>query len=73
VTESAYLFETLTYIARRLAVHIYEFVYLFIYHDGMQPESYGPLEKQIECLERERTNNPEVMPSSPMNKCKMRK
>jgi hypothetical protein len=30
----------------------------------MQPESYGPLEKQIKCLERERANNPEVMPSS---------
>jgi hypothetical protein len=46
---------------------------LFICHDGMQPGSYGPLEKRIKCLERERTNNPEVMPSSPMNKCKMQK
>jgi len=49
------------------------FIYLFIGHDGMQPVSHGPLEKQIKCLERERTNNPEVMPSSPMNKCKMQK
>jgi len=39
----------------------------------MQPESYGPLEKQIKCSERERTINPEVVPSSPMNKCKMQK
>jgi len=49
------------------------FIYLFIRHDGMQPESYGPLEKQIKCSERERTINPEVVPSSPMNKCKMQK
>jgi len=48
------------------------YYYLFI-HDGMQPGSYGPLEKQIKCLERESTNNPKVMPSSPMNKCKMQK
>jgi hypothetical protein len=47
------------------------FIYLFIRHDGMQLGSYGPLEKQIKCLEREKTNNPKVMPSSLMNKCKM--
>jgi len=46
---------------------------LFIIHDGMQPGSYGPLEKEIKCLERERTNNPKVMASSPMSKCKMQK
>jgi hypothetical protein len=51
----------------------HSFIYLFIRHDGMQPKSYGPLEKQIKCLERERTNNPKVMPSSLMNKCKMQK
>jgi hypothetical protein len=50
------------------------FIYLlFIRHDGMQPGGYGPLEKQMKCSERERANNPEVMPSSPMNKCKMQK
>jgi hypothetical protein len=49
------------------------FIYLFICHDSMQPGSYGPLEKQIKCLERERANNLEVMPSSAMNKCKMQK
>jgi len=38
----------------------------------MQPGSYGLLEKQIKCLERE-TKNPKVMPSSPMNKCIMQK
>jgi len=27
-------------------------------HDGVQPGSYGPLEKQMECLQREKTNNP---------------
>jgi hypothetical protein len=41
------------------------FIYLFIRHDDMQPGSYGPLEKQIKYLERERTSNPKVMPSSP--------
>jgi hypothetical protein len=47
---------------------------LFICHDDMQPRGYGPLKKkQMKCLERERANNPEVMPSSPMNKCKMQK
>jgi hypothetical protein len=40
-------------------------LYLFIRHDGMQPGSYGHLEKQIKCLERERANNTKVMPSSP--------
>jgi hypothetical protein len=40
-------------------------MYLFIRHDGVQPGSYGPLEKQIKCSERERTNNPKAMPSSP--------
>jgi hypothetical protein len=33
----------------------------------------GPFEKQIKCLEGARTNNPEVVLSSPMNKCKMQK
>ena len=46
------------------------FIYLFIRHDSVQPGSYGPLEKQIKCLERGRTSNSEVVPSSPMNKCK---
>jgi len=27
----------------------------------MQPGVYGPLEKQMKCLETEKTNNPEVM------------
>jgi hypothetical protein len=35
----------------------------------MQPGDYNPWEKQIKCLERGRTNNPEV----PMNKCKKQK
>jgi len=55
------------------------FICLFI-RDGMQLGSYGPLEKQIKMLrerkkerKKERTNNPKVMPSSPMNKCKMQK
>jgi hypothetical protein len=45
------------------------FIYLFV----MTACSLALLEKQIKCLERGRASNPEVMPSSPMNKCKMQK
>jgi len=49
-------------------------IYLFIRHyDGMQPGGYGPLGKKDKYLERGRTNNLEVMPSPPLNKCKMQK
>jgi len=53
----------------------YLFIYLLFIHDGMELGSYGPLEKkkQIKCLERERTNNSKIMPSSPINKCKTQK
>jgi len=49
------------------------FIYLFIRHDDMQPGGYGLLEKHIKCLERERTNNPKIMPCCPANKRKMQK
>ena len=42
---------------------LYSGIYLFIRHDGMQPESYGPLEKQIKRLEREkRTTQKSCLP-----------
>jgi hypothetical protein len=40
-------------------------IHPFIY---LQPGGYSPLEKLIKCLERGRTNNLEVMPSSAIEK-----
>jgi hypothetical protein len=56
---------------RRIYIFIYLFIYLFVM-TACSPEAMA-LRKTDKMLERERANNPEVMPSSPMNKCKMQK
>ena len=50
-------------------------VYLFIRHDGMQPGSYGPLEKQMGCLEgekNERLRSHAFLRHEQVQKCKNR-
>jgi hypothetical protein len=39
----------------------------------MEPGGYGPFKKTDKMLGERKNEQPEVMPSSPINKCKMQK